>query len=136
MVRPLSFFPSSSANRCNRRGDSHRHIVAFLLLYSDMHNDLGDLVLVRDDGRMGVKVVHPREVKYLAPASVRREAGRQVVRFDFLPSSQSTIPTTFIGGTWEVARGALIQETGKQSFTVNQIQPGRSLDLRRCRRVA
>ncbi len=101
-------------------------IVALLLLYNDMHNDPGDLVLVRDDGRTGVRVVHPREVKYLAPASVRREAGRQVVRFDFLPSSQSNIPATFIGGTWEVARGALIQETGKQTFTVNQI-PTRAL---------
>jgi serine/threonine protein kinase len=101
-------------------------IVATLLLYSDMRNAPGDLVLVRDGDRMSVKVVHQREVKYLAPASVRREAGRQLTRFDFLPSSQSTIPATFIGGNWEVARGALIQETGKQSFTVNQV-PTRAL---------
>lgn len=100
--------------------------VVTLLMFSNLGNTPGDLDLRDTKNGMQMKVIHPRRVSYLSPASVRKESNQRVVHFDFLPSTLPVVPVAFIGGSWETERGKLVQDTCRSGLVVNQV-PARAL---------
>ena len=100
--------------------------VVTLLMFKNLGNTPGDLDLRETKNGMQMKVVHPRRVSYLSPASVRKESEQRVVHFDFLPSTMPVVPVAFIGGSWETERGKLVQDTCRNGLVVNQV-PARAL---------
>jgi hypothetical protein len=100
--------------------------VVTLLTFSNLGNEPGDLDLRDTKNGMQMKVIHPRRVSYLSPASVRKESSQRVVHFDFMPSTLPVLPVAFIGGSWETERGRLVQDTCHRGLMVNQV-PARAL---------
>jgi hypothetical protein len=100
--------------------------VVTLLMFKSLGDTPGDLDLRDTKNGVQMKVIHPRRVSYLSPASVRKESSQRVVHFDFLPSTMPVVPVAFIGGSWETERGKLVQDSCRNGLVVNQV-PARAL---------
>ena len=101
-------------------------IVVTVLLHSGLEDEPGDMLVQVEGEDFSVKVVHPREVAYLSPATVERRGDETATRFDFMPSTKPVEPVTFIGGDWEAERGRLVQDSCRDKFVINQV-PARAL---------